>query len=96
MDEKKDYSMYTLSEIEKVMKESPESLVGETPTHYISGSGTAWYLDPTARSMKLVMRGANIVTSPNYVDSKNRVLAYFIDGKVLLVPREEIIELGYM
>ena len=40
MDEKKDYSMYTLSEIEKVMKESPESLVGETPTHYISGSGT--------------------------------------------------------
>ena len=95
MDKKKDHSMYSLSEIEKIMKESPESIVGEAPTHYISGSGMVWYLDPTAKNMKQVMRGTNIVTSPEYVDYKNRVLAYFIDGKILLVPKEEIIEIGY-
>ena len=31
----------------------------------------------------------------DYIDNRNRVLAYFLDGKILLIPKEEIIELGY-
>ena len=85
----------TLNELKKIMKESPEDLEGATPTHYISGSGQAWYFDPTERKMQLVQRGLNIVTAPEYVDKRGRVMAYLFDGKILLIPKDEIIELGY-
>jgi len=43
----------------------------------------------------MVPRGANLITNADYIDNRNRVLAYFLDGKILLIPKEEIIELGY-
>ena len=92
---KKTLNMHTLSELKKIMKESPEDLDGTTPTHYISGSGTARYFDPTARKMQMVPRGTNFVTAAEYVDQRGRVMAYFFDGKILLIPKDEIIELGY-
>ena len=92
---KKTLNMHTLSELEKIMKESPEDLDGSTATHYISGSGQAWFFDPTARKMQMVPRGINIVAIPEYVDKRGRVMAMFFDGKILLIPKEEIIELGY-
>jgi hypothetical protein len=61
---KKTLNMHTLSELEKIMKESPEDLDGSTATHYISGSGQAWYFDPTARKdANGPARGTNIVTA---------------------------------
>ena len=94
-DKKKKPLNMTLNELKKIMKESPEDLEGATPTHYISGSGQAWYFDPTERKMQLVQRGLNIVTAPEYVDKRGRVMAYLFDGKILLIPKDEIIELGY-
>jgi hypothetical protein len=92
---KKTLNMHTLTEFEKIMKESPEDLIGPTATHYVSGSGVTWYLDPSARKMEMVLRGTNIVTAPEYIDKRGRVMAYFFDGKILLIPKDEIIELGY-
>jgi hypothetical protein len=92
---KKTLNMHTLSELKKIMKESPEDLDGATPTHYISGSGQAWYFDPAEKKMQLVQRGLNIVTAPEYIDKRGRVMAYLFDGKILLIPKDEIIELGY-
>jgi hypothetical protein len=94
-EKKKLLNMYTLSEINKIIKETPEKLVGDAATHYVSGSGDAWYLNPTSRKMEMVPRGANLITNADYIDNRNRVLAYFLDGKILLIPKEEIIELGY-
>ena len=87
--------MYTLDDINKIMAESPESVVGDAATHYVSGSGDAWYFDPQSRRMQRVERGVNFVANAEYADKKGRLLAYFFDGKILLIPRDEAIELGY-
>jgi hypothetical protein len=44
--------------------------------------------------MELVKRGDKVVRNEAYVDHKNRILSY-VSGKVVLVPPEEIIEIGF-
>jgi len=64
------------------------------PSEILSGSGNAWFYDPVNKTMELVKRGEKIVRNESYVDHKNRILSY-VSGKVVLVPPEEIIEIGF-
>ena len=65
-----------------------------TPNEILSGSGNAWFYDPVNKTMELVKRGDKVVINESYVDHKNRVLSY-ISGKVVLIPSDEIIEIGF-
>ncbi len=65
-----------------------------TPNEILSGSGNAWFYDPVNKTMELVKRGDKVVRNESYVDHKNRVLSY-ISGKVVLIPSDEIIEIGF-
>ena len=64
------------------------------PNEILSGSGNAWFYDPNNKRIELVKRGDKIIRNPNYVDHKNRILSY-ISGKIVLIPEEEIIEIGF-
>jgi hypothetical protein len=65
-----------------------------TPNEILSGSGNAWFYDPVNKTMELVKRGDKVVRNESYIDHKNRVLSY-ISGKVVLIPSDEIIEIGF-
>jgi hypothetical protein len=64
------------------------------PNEILSGSGNAWFYDPVNKTMEVVKRGDKIIRNESYVDHKNRILSY-ISGKVVLIPLEEIIEIGF-
>ena len=65
-----------------------------SPNEMLSGSGNAWFYDPIHKTMEMVRRGDKVVRNRAYVDHKNRILSY-ISGKVVLIPEEEIVEIGY-
>ena len=86
----------TIKEIEKIVLEytKDKENIEMAPNEILSGSGSAWFYDPVNKTMELVKRGDKIVRNDGYVDQKNRILSY-ISGKVVLVPEEEIIEIGF-
>ena len=65
-----------------------------TPSEILSGSGTAWFYDPVNKTMELVYRGDKVIRNETYIDHKNRILSY-VSGKVVLIPEEEIIVIGF-
>ena len=65
------------------------------PQHIISGSGPAWFFDPTVGSMVRVERGSEIwPIDIGDVDDRGRALVSSAQG-LLLVPTPEILELGW-
>ena len=50
--------------------------------------------DKVNRTMEVVKRGDKIIRNEAYVDHKDRILTY-VSGKVVLIPPDEIIEIGY-
>ena len=86
----------TIKEIEKIVLEYAEDKenIEMIPNEILSGSGSAWFYDPVNKTMELVKRGNRLVRNAAYVDQKNRILSY-ISGKVVLIPEEEIIEIGF-
>ena len=86
----------TIKEIEKIVLEYANDKEGieMAPNEILSGSGSAWFYDPVNKTMELVKRGDKIVRNADYIDPKNRILSY-VSGKVVLIPEEEIIEIGY-
>tara|TARA_R110002020_G_scaffold329023_1_gene544956 strand:+ start:670 stop:945 length:276 start_codon:yes stop_codon:yes gene_type:complete len=64
------------------------------PSEILSGSGNAWFYDPVNKTMEVVKRGDKIVRNEAYIDHKNRILSY-VSGKVVLIPSNEIIQIGY-
>jgi hypothetical protein len=44
--------------------------------------------------MELVIRGDTIISNKQYVDHKNRILSH-VSGKVVLIPPDEIIDIGF-
>ena len=64
------------------------------PSEILSGSGNAWFYDPVNKTMEVVKRGDKIIRNEAYVDHKDRILTY-VSGKVVLIPPDEIIEIGY-
>ena len=65
-----------------------------TSSQLLSGSGPAWFYDPVNKTMELVIRGDTIISNKQYVDHKNRILSH-VSGKVVLIPPDEIIDIGF-
>ena len=60
----------------------------------ISGSGTAYFLEPLTRTFIKTERGAEVVVVPGGPDDDGKLLVRTMNT-FLLVPHEEIIDLGY-
>ena len=60
----------------------------------ISGSGPAWFYEPTTRKLIKAERGSEIVVVPGEPDEQGRMMVRTMNT-FILVPREEILDLGY-
>jgi len=60
----------------------------------ISGSGTAYFLEPLTRTFVKTERGSEVVVVPGDPDEDGKLLVRTMNT-FLLVPHEEIIDLGY-
>ena len=60
----------------------------------ISGSGYDWVYDPVSRAMAEVARGTEVVQLSEESDYKGRILVR-APYKFLLIPEEEIIDIGF-
>tara|TARA_Y100001963_G_C6533960_1_gene332399 strand:+ start:226 stop:480 length:255 start_codon:yes stop_codon:yes gene_type:complete len=80
-------------EILKDMLSDPELGADiEVPYHIISGSGIGYFMDPELKSLVHVSRGTEIVPIEEVNSSYTLVRGQF---NYLIVPNDEIIELGY-
>tara|TARA_R100000900_G_C3312793_1_gene160028 strand:+ start:144 stop:395 length:252 start_codon:yes stop_codon:yes gene_type:complete len=64
------------------------------PYQMISGSGIDWFYDPITRTMVETPRGTEIIQISEAVDHKGRVLVR-APLQFLMIPEEEIIDLGF-
>ena len=66
------------------------------PTSYtvISGSGPAWFFEPSTRKFIKTERGSEIVVIPGEADEQGRVLVRTMNT-FLLIHKEDILDLGY-
>ena len=85
----------TIEEFKELVKKNPQEILNDGPCEIISGSGEAWYYDPLSKNMVSVDRGSAVTSLSEKVDKRGRVIVYFHVGKILLVPKDEVIEIGY-
>ncbi len=74
-----------------------ELVHGETiaePYYIISGSGTAFFVDPESKQLALTSRGTEVVPFPGESDSLGRILVRS-PFRFLLIPEDELIEIGW-
>ena len=66
------------------------------PTSYtvISGSGPAWFFEPSTRKFIKTERGSEVVVIPGEVDENGNVLVRTL-STFLLVPKSEVMDIGY-
>jgi hypothetical protein len=66
------------------------------PTSYtvISGSGPAWFYEPTTRKFIKTERGSEVVVVPGGVDESGNMLVRTL-STFLMVPEAEILDIGY-
>ena len=66
------------------------------PTAYtvISGSGPAWFFEPSSREMVKTERGLEVVVIPGGTDEQGRVLVRTMNT-FLLIPADDIMSVGY-
>ena len=60
----------------------------------ISGSGPAWFYEPSTRKLIKTERGSEIVVIPGEADEQGRMLVRTMNT-FLLIPKEDILDLGY-
>ena len=60
----------------------------------ISGSGPAWFYEPSTRKMIKTERGSEIVVIPGEPDEQGRVLVRTMNT-FLLIPEEDVLNLGF-
>ena len=62
----------------------------------VSGSGDAWYYNPSERKMLRVKRGSEIlVLTQMGIDDRGRVHAVDLNSRYFLIPFDEVIDVGY-
>lgn len=64
------------------------------PYQMISGSGIDWFYDPVTRTMVETPRGIEIIQITEVADHKGRVLVR-APFQFLMIPEEEVIDLGF-
>ena len=63
--------------------------------HFILGTGDIWCYQPTNRNFIKISRGIPIYILCESYDLKGRHLVYTIDGNMVLIDPDEIVELGF-
>ena len=61
--------------------------------YVISGSGWGWYLDPDCHEFVRVSRGTSILPLPS--ESEENKILVRTPYRFLLVPEEEVVEIGW-
>lgn len=84
------YGIHNMNEILK----DPSDFITGGPDTIISGSGPGWFFNPLDKIMIRTTRGTRIKPFSDVEDELGRKLVYY-DGYVILIPADEIIELGY-
>ena len=59
-----------------------------------SGSGPAWFYEPSTRKLIKTERGSEIVVIPGEADEQGRMLVRTMNT-FLMIPEEEILHVGY-
>ena len=62
--------------------------------HAISGSGPAWFFEPDTRSLVRTERGMQVIILAEDEDDSGRLLVQTANT-LIMVPKEEILDIGY-
>jgi len=62
--------------------------------HAISGSGPAWFFEPDTRTLVKTERGMQVVVLAEEEDDLGRLLVQTMNT-LIMVPKEEILDIGY-
>ena len=66
-----------------------------TPYQIVSGSGDTFYLAPQERNLIKVSRGSEIMVLPLEPDSLGRYHVVDQNGRYIMVPGDEILDIGF-
>tara|TARA_R100001591_G_C4279502_1_gene164693 strand:+ start:194 stop:640 length:447 start_codon:yes stop_codon:yes gene_type:complete len=86
-------SEYIIS-LERLLDRSKSKNLKPAAYTVISGSGPAWYYEPSTRKLIKTERGSEIVVIPGEPDEQGRMLVRTMNT-FLLIPEEDILHLGY-
>ena len=84
---------YVIS-LERLLDRSKSNKSKPAAYTVISGSGPAWFYEPSTKKMIKTERGSEIVVIPGEPDEQGRVLVRTMNT-FLLIPKEEILDLGF-
>jgi len=62
--------------------------------HAISGSGPAWFFEPHSRTLVKTERGMQVLVLADEEDDLGRLLVQTVNT-LIMVPKEEILDIGY-
>ncbi len=84
---------YVIS-LERLLDRSKSNKSKPAAYTVISGSGPAWFYEPSTKKMIKTERGSEIVVIPGEPDEYGRVLVRTANT-FLMIPKEEILDLGF-
>ena len=83
-----------VTSLERLLDRSKSNKSKPAAYTVISGSGPAWFYEPSTRKLIKTERGSEIVVIPGEPDEQGRVLVRTMNT-FLLIPEEDILHLGY-
>ena len=83
-----------VTSLERLLDRSKSNKSNPAAYTVISGSGPAWFYEPSTRKLIKTERGSEIVVIPGEPDEQGRVLVRTMNT-FLLIPEEDILHLGY-
>lgn len=83
-----------VTSLERILDQSKSNKLKPAAYTVISGSGPAWFYEPSTRKLIKTERGSEIVVIPGEPDEQGRVLVRTMNT-FLMIPEEDILHLGY-
>lgn len=83
-----------VTSLERILDQSKSNKSKPAAYTVISGSGPAWFYEPSTRKLIKTERGSEIVVIPGEPDEQGRVLVRTMNT-FLMIPEEDILHLGF-
>ena len=83
-----------VTSLERLLDRSKSNNLKPAAYTVISGSGPAWFYEPSTKKMIKTERGSEIVVIPGEPDEQGRMLVRTMNT-FLLIPEKDILHLGY-
>lgn len=83
-----------VTSLERLLDQSKSNNSKPAAYTVISGSGPAWFYEPTTRKFIKTERGSEVVVVPGGVDESGNLLVRTL-STFLMVPEAEILDIGY-